>query len=157
MPHLLLDMLCVMSRALTTFLVSALLAGPATASALGQDDAPADGSPPAPSAPLPAYTPWTVTASPGVVHRGDVMVIKGPQSKANAADGTIGLEIEVFDHGKWVVIDRLAQAYNPAGFRWPYRLYGPRKTTTFHFRVRAVVGDYIDVSNTVSVTVAGAR
>jgi hypothetical protein len=101
----------------------------------------------------PGFVPWTITANDRSLRNGEVLVLKGPQGHAVAADADIFLRVTAWDGKEWQPIGQLDQGYNPAGFRWTYRFKATTKRTTYYFHVQAVIGDFFDFSNVVPVTV----
>jgi len=101
----------------------------------------------------PGFVPWTITANARSLRNGEVLVLRGPQGHAVAADADIFLRITAWNGKEWQPIGQLDQAYNPAGFRWTYRFHATSKRTTYYFHVQAIIGDFFDFSNVVPVTV----
>ena len=105
----------------------------------------------------PGFVPWTITANDQSLRNGEVLVLKGAQGHAVAADADIFLRITAWNGKEWQPIGQLDQGYNPAGFRWTYRFHATSKRTTYYFHVQAVIGDFFDYSNVVPVTVLPSK
>jgi hypothetical protein len=105
----------------------------------------------------PGFVPWTITANDRSLRNGEVLVLKGAQGHAVAVDTDIFLRITAWNGKEWQPIGQLDQSYNPAGFRWTYRFHATSKRTTYYFHAQAIIGDILDFSNVVPVTVLPSR